>query len=102
MYILEFLVNSQKNEVIPRKLKRDGEEWYDADFDILVHEPGLYCIDVDNMKFDLVSRHNIGQFHNHIYFLVCKTKLGLDCAMLAYAIGRMAEEWKSKENVLRN
>ena len=102
MYILEFLVSSKKNEIIPRKLKRNGLEWYDADLDIIVSEPGLYCINVDKMIVELVDSSNIGKFHDHIYFLVCKTKLSLDCSMIAYAIGRMAEEWKSEQNVLLN
>ena len=102
MYILEFLVNTRQNEIAPRKLKRKGDEWYDTDFNILVKEPGLYCINVDTMQFELVDSSNVGQFHNRLYFLICKTKLGLDCAMLAYAIGRMAEQWKSEENILRN
>lgn len=102
MYILEFLVNTRQNEIRPRKLIKFDGGWYDEELNIQVFDPGLYTIDVDTMEVSLVDNKNIGQFHKNIYFLICKNRVSLSLAMLAFAMGRSGEQWMSEQWTLLN
>lgn len=102
MYILEFLISTRQNEIRPRKLEKFDDGWYDEELNVQIFEPGLYTIDVDTMEVCLVDSKNVNKFHKNIYFLACKNKVSLSLAMLAFAMGRSGEQWKSEQWTLLN
>lgn len=102
MYLLEFNVSRTNLDLGFRKLKKTDDGWYDGTLDVVVYEPGLYYINVDTLEVNLVGANDYQKFDNHLYFLICKSKLSLCSAILGFSIGRGAEIWKSHKNSLLN